>query len=94
MKGEGRVFPNVSLTGVELEIDKYNYFRRTPDVTGEPVWGNLGTACGSAPRTSLFCPYLLTEEPGSRSLYWAQPLCAIVRSRTRETKSCLCVSEM
>ena len=29
VKGEGRVFPNVSLAGVELEIDKYNCFRRT-----------------------------------------------------------------
>ena len=51
VKGEGRVFPNVSLAGVEIEIDKYNYFRQTPDVTGEPVWGNLGTACASAPRS-------------------------------------------
>ena len=49
-KGEGRVFPNVLLAGVELERDKYNYFRRTADVTGEPVWGNLGTACASALR--------------------------------------------
>ena len=50
LMGEGRVFPTVPLAGVELVRDSHKYFRRTTDVTGEPVWGNLGTACASAPR--------------------------------------------
>ena len=49
--GEGRVFPTVPLTGVELVRDSHKYFRQTPDVTGKPVWGSVGTACASAPRS-------------------------------------------